>query len=214
MGAGSPALFAYGAITLCGGSFQISSAKSRIGNFLSRSAGTCAAPQPPPSRKASAGLGCSRFARHYSGNRDFFLFLGLLRWFSSPGSPPDPDLVGIWMTRHYPRQVSPFGNPRIIACSQLPEAFRSVLRPSSALATKASTVCPCLHTAGTRPGKSIVKVRVTDCRRQTADSSRPSQRDLAERCGLHSRTEVTTAPSGTVNMLLQRPPGWARLIPP
>ena len=92
VGAGSPALFAYGAITLCGGSFQISSAKSRIGNFLSRSAGTCAAPRPPPSRKASAGLGCSRFARHYSGNRDFFLFLGLLRWFSSPGSPPDPDL--------------------------------------------------------------------------------------------------------------------------
>jgi hypothetical protein len=30
------------------------------------------------------GLGCSLFARHYWGNRDCFLFLRLLRWFSSP----------------------------------------------------------------------------------------------------------------------------------
>src|SRR5574344_6006 len=31
------------------------------------------------------GLGCYRFARHYSGNRFFFLFLLLLRCFSSQG---------------------------------------------------------------------------------------------------------------------------------
>ena len=31
------------------------------------------------------GLGCCRFARHYSGNRFFFLFLPLLRCFSSRG---------------------------------------------------------------------------------------------------------------------------------
>ena len=31
------------------------------------------------------------------------------------------------------RQVSLFGYPRIIACTRLPEAFRSVPRPSSAL---------------------------------------------------------------------------------
>ena len=30
------------------------------------------------------GLGCFPFARRYSGNRGFFLFLGLLRCFSSP----------------------------------------------------------------------------------------------------------------------------------
>ena len=68
------------------------------------------------------------------------------------------------MTRHYPRQVSPFGDPRIKVCSQLPEAFRSVLRPSSALATKASTVCPCLHTAGTRPETKLSRCEKTaDC---------------------------------------------------
>ncbi len=31
------------------------------------------------------GLGCSRFARRYSGNRFCFLFLRLLRCFNSPG---------------------------------------------------------------------------------------------------------------------------------
>ena len=43
------------------------------------------------------------------------------------------------------RWVSPFGNPRIKACSQLPVAYRSVLRPSSPLAAKASTRTPLRH---------------------------------------------------------------------
>ena len=38
--------------------------------------------------------------------------------------------------------VSPFGNPRIKACSRLPVAYRNVLRPSSPLSAKASTKCP------------------------------------------------------------------------
>src|SRR5947207_12503681 len=38
--------------------------------------------------------------------------------------------------------VSPFGNLRIKARSQLPEAYRSVPRPSSPLSTKAFTKCP------------------------------------------------------------------------
>ncbi len=38
-------------------------------------------------------------------------------------------------------RVSPFGNPRIKAYSQLPEAYRSVLRPSSPAHAKASTRC-------------------------------------------------------------------------
>ena len=35
------------------------------------------------------GLGSFHFARRYFGNRVFFLFLRLLRCFSSPGSPPN-----------------------------------------------------------------------------------------------------------------------------
>ena len=38
--------------------------------------------------------------------------------------------------------VSPFGNLRIKACSQLPVTYRSVPRPSSPLIAKASTKCP------------------------------------------------------------------------
>ncbi len=34
------------------------------------------------------GLGCSRFARHYFGNHSCFLFLRVLRCFSSPRWPP------------------------------------------------------------------------------------------------------------------------------
>ena len=33
------------------------------------------------------GLGSSDFARHYFRNRFYFLFLRVIRWFSSPGSP-------------------------------------------------------------------------------------------------------------------------------
>ena len=36
----------------------------------------------------ATGLGSFPFARRYSGNRFFFLFLGVLRCFSSPGYPP------------------------------------------------------------------------------------------------------------------------------
>ena len=40
-----------------------------------------------PQRHYSVGLGCSDFARHYFRNRFCFLFLRVLRCFSSPGSP-------------------------------------------------------------------------------------------------------------------------------
>jgi hypothetical protein len=43
---------------------------------------------------------------------------------------------------HYPAQVPPFGYPRISACLRLPEAFRSLPRPSSLPGAKASSVRP------------------------------------------------------------------------
>ena len=42
---------------------------------------------------------------------------------------------------HYSKWVSPFGHLRICAHLQLPEAYRSLSRPSSALSAKASTLC-------------------------------------------------------------------------
>src|SRR5579859_7412287 len=41
------------------------------------------------------GLGCCDFARHYFRNRGFFLFLQVLRWFTSLGSlVPDYGFIG------------------------------------------------------------------------------------------------------------------------
>ena len=44
------------------------------------------------------------------------------------------------MLRYYPKRVSPFGNPRVKACLQLTEAYRSLPRPSSTSSAKAFTV--------------------------------------------------------------------------
>ena len=73
------------------------------------------------------GLGQSDFARRYSRNHSCFLFLRLLRCFSSAGSPP---LLG---DRPSTCRVAPFGHPRINAHVQLPVDFRSLSRPSSPL---------------------------------------------------------------------------------
>ncbi len=46
------------------------------------------------------------------------------------------------MTAHDGRRVSPFGHHRITAYVRLPDAFRSLSRPSSPVRAKASTVRP------------------------------------------------------------------------
>ena len=65
--------FVYGAVTLSGPTFLTGSTNDRLGN----SAGTVQGPndlllQPPPRNGCNlsrwVSLGCSRFARHYSGN--------------------------------------------------------------------------------------------------------------------------------------------------
>ena len=51
-------------------------------------------PATPASPCGSSGLGSSDFARHYFRNHGCFLFLRVLRWFTSPGSlrhPMDSD---------------------------------------------------------------------------------------------------------------------------
>ena len=47
-------------------------------------------PVTPNSPFESFGLDSSAFARHYSRNHGCFLLLGVLRWFTSPGSPVHP----------------------------------------------------------------------------------------------------------------------------
>ena len=53
--------------------------------------------------------------------------------FQFPGLPPNKLFIHLLVTRHYSRWVPPFGYPRIVVYLRLPEAFRRLLRPSSAL---------------------------------------------------------------------------------
>ena len=80
----------------------------------------------------------ARSARRYSGPRCCFLFLPVLRCFSSQGSLPPRR----WMTGCKPGRVAPFGHPGITGCVPLPPAYRSLPRPSSPPCAQASPTCP------------------------------------------------------------------------
>ena len=67
--------FVYGAITLFDGRFQV--LPLFFHNPISRSRN--------PTDASIDGLGCFPFARRYLGNQCLFIFLGLLRCFTSPG---------------------------------------------------------------------------------------------------------------------------------
>ena len=144
-GLGSLFPFAYGACTLCRRPFQI----VRLGNrFLTpRRPGKDATPGPatPSIQRLPAwhidGLGCSLFARRYWGNRVCFLFLRVLRWFTSPGRLRHP-MHSDGAIEDCPRWVAPFGNLRVKACLRLTGAYRSLPRPSSPSCAKASTARP------------------------------------------------------------------------
>ena len=86
------------------------------------------------------GLGSFPFARRYSGNRCFFLFLRVPRCFSSPGSLHTP-MDSVHDDRSSSCRVPPFRHPRLNGYLRLPAAFRSLSRLSSALSAKASAPC-------------------------------------------------------------------------
>jgi hypothetical protein len=141
---GQPA-FAYGTLTLCGSAFQRASARpTRPPEGPAGPSGTTL--QPPEDNGCGLlrlpGLGSSPFARRYSENHSCFLFLRVLRCFSSPGSPHAAYLFSHAMTGHHPGRVPPFGYPGINARLQLPPAFRSLPRPSSPSCAQASTPRP------------------------------------------------------------------------
>src|SRR3954466_2098064 len=108
--------------------------------------GNRAVPRPRPHNACrlshAIGLASSAFARHYSRNHCCFLFLWVLRCFTSPRSLRTP-----YVFRRGSHHMTGAGFPHsdILGSTlgwQLPEAYRSLLRPSSAPGAQASTVCP------------------------------------------------------------------------
>ena len=119
----------YRIITFCDVTFQILPLTISV---------QCRGPTTPATPCDATGLGCSPFARHYLRTHFCFLLLWVLRCFSSPRSP---SLRNDWPSTS---RVAPFGNLGIKGYLHLPQAYRSLSRPSSPPRAKASTVCPCL----------------------------------------------------------------------
>ena len=123
--------FVYETVTLCGVHFQtlplsIFLAVSRSYNPMK--AGTFMVWAIPRSLATTEGIII------------YFLFLRVLRCFSSPGSPPhfgeDSRPSGGW--------VVPFGNLGVKGHLRLTQAYRSLSRPSSPVRAKASAIRPFL----------------------------------------------------------------------
>jgi hypothetical protein len=142
---GGHVAFVYGAVTLYGLPFLTGSTSEWLCDSTGFLAETRRSAPTTPTQKrlqpiALSGFGLFPFRSPLL--RELSLFLQLLRCFSSLAYLRLAYLVQPGVTGHYPSRVSPFGHLRINVCSRLPEAFRSLPRPSSALGAKASTPCP------------------------------------------------------------------------
>ena len=146
----SPLNFAYGTIALCGCAFQ----RIQLFNGFLTCRGDCNRlqqdPTTPNTQRLQAwhafGLGCSLFARRYWGNRSCFLFLRVLRCFSSPRSPLPPmdsvtdipELPGTgFPIRRSPAQCLFSGSPKLIAANHVLHRHPAPRHPPFALSSLA-----------------------------------------------------------------------------
>ena len=96
---------------------------------------------PNPRCISTSGLGSFYFARHYFRNRFFFLFLWVLRCFSSPRSLLIYYFTHIWIVGlFFPTEFPHSEISGYIGYVLLTKAFRSLSRPSSAFGAQAFTL--------------------------------------------------------------------------
>ena len=96
---------------------------------------------PNPKCISTSGLGSFYFARHYFRNRFFFLFLWVLRCFSSPRSLLIYYFTHIWIVGlFFPTEFPHSEISGYIGYVLLTKAFRSLSRPSSAFGAQAFTL--------------------------------------------------------------------------
>jgi hypothetical protein len=135
---GSQRSFAYRTFTFCGPSFQTVRLECW---FLTPRPYGLPAPATPPHASV---LGFRLFPFRSPLLRES-RFLSLPRGTEMSHFPPLASIrlcIQRRMTGHDSRRVSPFGHPRVEACLQLTEAYRSLPRPSSPTDAKASPVRP------------------------------------------------------------------------
>ncbi len=152
--------YTYGALTLYGAPFQGTST-SRVLSYCASSRQTRHAtfPQPhtynPCRVSRMRGLASSDFARHYSRNHFCFLFLWVLRCFTSPRSLHTPYFIQMRVTGHDSSWVSPFGHPRITARLPTPQGLSQA--PTSFIGSRCQGIhhvpfTACHHQHHTTPG--------------------------------------------------------------
>jgi hypothetical protein len=129
------------------------------------------------------GLASSAFAHHYSRNHYCFLFLRVLRCFTSP-RPHQPPYT--FRRRRHPMTGARFPHSEIPGSKpgcRLPEAYRRLPRPSSAPDAKASTVCPqkLEHTRTIKRSKMLASTVQFSKNKQQPNPNKPETRraDLA-----------------------------------
>ncbi len=103
------------------------------------------------------GLASSGFARHYSRNHFCFLFLWVLRCFTSPRSLHTPYFIQMWVTGHDSSWVSPFGHPRITARLPTPQGLSQA--PTSFIGSRCQGIhrvpfTACQHKHSTKTTKT------------------------------------------------------------
>ena len=145
--------YVYGAITHSGAAFQRTSTSHAL-SYCPHRRQTNGKTLPQPHNRNPCrvshdhGLASSDFARHYSRNHNCFLFLRVLRCFTSPRSPLTPYFIQMQVTAHNCGWVPPFGHPRINARLPTPQGLSQA--PTSFIGSRCQGIhhapCPaCPH---------------------------------------------------------------------
>ncbi len=143
---------------------------------------TSTTPQPRPCNPCRVshrnGLASSDFARHYSRNHYCFLFLWVLRCFTSPRSLPTPYFIQVQVTGHDSSQVSPFGHPRITARLPTPQGLSQA--PTSFIGSR----CQGIHhvpfiACHTHSTKHTKQKKLQRCSRPLSTNQKPHTQTAA-----------------------------------
>ena len=129
--------------------------------------------QPPRHRNAT-GLGSSEFARHYYRNRGFFLFLQVLRWFTSLSSlMPAYEFSGMFpgfAREGFPIRRSPVitpvcGLPKLIAACHVLHRLSLPRHPPCALSSLTIELTPSSREPNRfGPAQEITYFSASECR--------------------------------------------------